>query len=61
MENKYTVGKPVSFHYNGRQVKGMIERVEAKHIVVRLTIDYYGKNEGWDAGELKVCYTAKIK
>lgn len=58
---EYTVGKSVSFHYNGRQVRGVVTEVGYKYIVVKLTYSYLGENDGWNAGELKLFFTDKIK
>lgn len=49
-------GETIKRKYKKGLVEGVITSVGAKHVIVRLTKPYYGKNEDWDAGQEKVCW-----
>ncbi len=52
--NDFKVGFKIGFRYNRRFVCGVIETVYDNHFVIKLAVDYIGKNEEWFAGESKV-------
>jgi|CryBogDrversion2_1035201.scaffolds.fasta_scaffold260611_2 hypothetical protein len=47
-------GDRISFTYNGgRKVRCIITKLMSKFMIGKLETDYIGRNEEWEAGELK--------
>lgn len=58
MEN-ILAGSTISFEYKGgRFVRGVVEIVADSVFWLKLETDYIGKNEDWEAGEIK-CFNIK--
>lgn len=56
-----SVGDLIQCRYMNRFVRGIVERVDDKYLVVKLETDYQGKNEEWCVGELKSLQFSLIK
>ena len=55
-------GNVICFRYKGgRHVRGVVESISAKYILLILQTDYIGKNEEWFIGEQKVFNKAEMK
>ena len=55
------VGQKISFRYNGRFVKGVVQSVYYNRIILEVYSDYIGKNEEWFTGEYKNFFIKAMK
>jgi hypothetical protein len=48
-------------YYGGRKVWGIVTKVSRNWLVVKLLIDYQGKNDLWEKGQLKELIIKSMK